>query len=30
MPNLNYNQAIIFLGIPEKEWESFMAENDVD
>ncbi|EHQ90119.1 DUF3102 domain-containing protein [Desulfosporosinus youngiae] len=29
IPNLSYTQAIILLGIPEEERESFMAENDV-
>lgn len=29
LPNLSYTQAIILLGIPEEERESFMAENDV-
>lgn len=28
-PNLSYTQAIILLGVPEEERESFMAENDV-
>ncbi|MCO5387651.1 MAG: DUF3102 domain-containing protein [Desulfosporosinus sp.] len=29
IPNLSYTQAIILLGIPEEERESFMAERDV-
>ncbi|HBW36526.1 MAG TPA: hypothetical protein DEF89_14945, partial [Desulfosporosinus sp.] len=29
IPDLSYTQAIILLGIPEEERESFMAENDV-
>ncbi|MCO1601931.1 DUF3102 domain-containing protein [Desulfosporosinus nitroreducens] len=29
IPNLSYTQAIILLGIPEEERESFMAEHDV-
>ncbi|ODA40252.1 DUF3102 domain-containing protein [Desulfosporosinus sp. BG] len=29
IPNLSYTQAIILLGIPEEERESFVAENDV-